>query len=53
MLLPHQPGDGWQAGLSLFQLVVDRLRSRGVDVAVQTRPTSAGSVFMLTLGGAS
>jgi len=53
MAVPFQEQGDWQRALAVFQWVVNRLRARDVDVQVLTRPTSAGTVFMLTLGGAS
>jgi hypothetical protein len=53
LVVPHQPGDGWQLGMSLLQYVVDRLRARDVDVQVRTGPLPDGIVFLLTLGAAS
>lgn len=50
LVVPHQPGDGWRLSLSLLQLVVGRLRERGVAVVVQTRPVPNGIVFQMTLG---
>ena len=53
MLVPFQEQGDWQRALAVLQFVVDRLRARSVPVQVQTRPTSAGSVFQLTLSSAA
>jgi hypothetical protein len=49
LALPHQPGDGWQLGLALFQWIVDKLKARDLDVQVQTQATPNGVVFLITL----
>jgi hypothetical protein len=47
---PFQAQDEWQGSLSLFQFLLDALRGeRNLNVHVQTIPTKAGCVHLLTL----
>lgn len=49
LLVPHQDQRDWQAAHNLLQLIIDRLRAQGAQIAVQTRPTKNGVAHQLRL----
>ncbi len=46
-LVPHQQQDGWQTALNLVTWVVEQLRSRDINVSVETRNSTEGSAFTI------
>jgi len=45
--IPFQPQEEWMAAIDLFSWCCRKLTGRGFDLAIQTRQTTGGTVFVL------